>query len=282
MARVSLASVAAIGAMLALAPLGTDTAWASPGDAEPATLTPVESRTVQMPDGWLATALTEHEGHLWFGAQASRRPSVLQRYTADGQLLEQLRTETAGNVGGLAFCGQSMCNLDYGTNQRSGKSRLERLSTNGKLRHATPVVGGAHNTFGLAWNGSGFFQGHSPTVKPHSTIHRLDADGREIARAEMPFYTRGLTWHQGELWVTSGPYAEIHVLDAKLQVVRSYRTSVSLVGLAFIDGQLFGLEQNANRVHRFQLPRPGVPSSLLAATTPTRHQADTGWAPWMQ
>lgn len=262
--------------------LSQSPAWAQPGpdnhsdnDSDNVRLTPGASVDLAVPGGWLGTALTSRDGDLWVGAQSTRGPSMVLQFTPSGAVLGQVKTASDGNVGGIAFDGDGVCALDYSTNMKSGQRVLSRLATDGTVRKAAVSASGAHNTFGLAWHGSGFFQGHSPTVTESSVIYRLTADGRQQSSHKMPFYTRGMTWHDNELWVTTGYYRTLHVLDRDLNIVRSYQLSVALADIAFVGGAFYGLEQNSNRLHRFEMPVQNGDTQVLAASNGV--SADRGW-----
>ena len=246
-------------------------------DGQNERLAPQTSADLAVPVGWLGSALTAHDGRLWIGAQSVREPSILLQFGTDGELRAQLKTASSGNVGGIAFDGEGLCNLNYSTNMNAGQRMLERFGHDGTARRASVQASGEHNTFGLAWHGDGFFQGQSPVVRQSSVIHRLDADGNRLSSHAMPFYTRGMTWHDGELWVTTGSFHTLHVLDRDLNVVRSYQLSVALADIAFVDDTLYGLEQNRNRLHRFSVPRPDAGDSVLTAARPAPERLLAGW-----
>lgn len=248
-------------------------------DANSARLAPTESVNLDVPNGWMASAMTARDGYLWVGAQSTTKPSALLRFATDGTLRASVKTASTGNVGGIDFDDEGVCNLDYSTNTSAGKRRLERFASDGTRRKAAVQASGGHNTFGLAWHGKGFYQGSSPVVRAQSVIHRLDANGRRLDSREVPFYTRGMAWHRGQLWVTTGPHSGLFVLSADLEIVRSYKLSVAVSDIAFIDGQLYGLGQNSNRLHRFAIPSTRPAGSVLAASEPThRPRATLGWS----
>ena len=73
----------------------------------------------------------------------------------------------------------------------------------------------------------------------------------------MSFYTRGLAWDGTYLWVSTGKFKTLHKLDANMQVVQIYETTLPLAGITFANGALWGIEANNNQLHRFEIhPSP--------------------------
>lgn len=221
--------------------------------ADTVLLKTVATIDIDIPGGANGMALTVEDSSLWVGAQSVRQPSVVARYDRRGQLIDKRTLGSQGNVGGLAFDGISLHVLDYATSMRSGSHAMYRCKKDGSLERARSASGGPHNARGLAWSENGFFQGHSPTVKRQSVIHKLDAQGREQTRVTLPFYTSGMAWHDGKLWVTTGRYSELYVLDADLSIIGSFALDRPMTDIAFVDGELWGLGWNRSELYQLDV-----------------------------
>lgn len=214
-------------------------------------LAPVETYQADVPKKSSACGIAFDGTHLWVAAQSVCDPDRFQKYSLDGRLRDTVIWDRGGNTGGgLTHDGKYLYNLNYNTNMGTGFNTIDKVTVFGELIDSTPAAGGPHNTFGLAWNGSGFFQGHSPTVRPKSTIYRLDANRKVLASQNKPFYTAGLAWDGQNLWAATGRDKKIYVLDSQLMIVKMIETTVPLKDLVWAGGVLWGIEQNANRIHR--------------------------------
>jgi hypothetical protein len=136
----------------------------------------------------------------------------------------------------------------------TGLQSIDRFSLKGEFLDAAPAAGG-YNTFGLTWNGKGLYQGHSPTVVSKSKIYQLDANRQEVKQTTVSFYVRGLAWDGSHLWVSSGKSREVYQLDPEFKIIQTYTTVVPLADITWADGSLWGVETNANRLHKFVLPQ---------------------------
>ena len=220
------------------------------------TLSPVKSYQISVPSRSFAGGLTFDGTSLWVSAQSVCDPARLQKYSLSGNPLETLLSSRGGNMGGgLAFDGTRLYNLNYNTNMNTGFHTIDRFSRSGDFMDETPAAGGPYNVFGLTWDGDGLYQGHSPTVKPRSMIYQLDANRREIKHATLPFYTRGLAWDGTHLWVSTGKSRKVYELDADLNILRVYNSTVALADITWANGKLWGIESNANRLHQFVIQR---------------------------
>lgn len=217
-------------------------------------LTPRNSYPVKVPSRSFAGGLTFDGSSLWISAQSVCDPARLQKYSLQGELQETFLSPRGGNMGGgLAFDGTSLYNLNYNTNMGRGFHTIDRLSSQGEFLDEASAAGGPYNTFGLTWNGNGFYQGHSPTVKQSSTIYQLDVNRQVLSNKSLPFYTRGLAWDGNHLWVSTGKFRKVYELDADLKILRVYTTTVALADITWANGGLWGLESNANRLHQFSI-----------------------------
>jgi len=214
-------------------------------------LAPIETYKADVPKRSSACGVAFDGKHLWVAAQSVCDPDRFQKYSLDGKLLDTVIWDRGGNTGGGLTCdGKYLYNLNYNTNMGTGFNTIDKVTVFGELIDSTPAAGGPHNTFGLVWNGSGFFQGHSPTVRPKSTIYRLDANRNVIAGESKPFYTRGLAWDGQHLWASIGRDKKIYVLDRQLMIVKKIETTVPIGDIVWAGGTLWGIEHNGNRIHK--------------------------------
>ncbi len=243
---------AKIALVLATVLLSATTASAQQSSA--IRLTPDRSYELEVPEGFGASVLAFDGESLWVGAQAFQGPGLFQKYSLDGELLADFKSRRRGHVvGGLTFDGESLHSLSYNTRLNGGRQGIDEFTLGGAVVKQHKAAGGPHNTFGLAWNGKGFYQGHSPTVRPRSVIYRLDARGRVVSARKMPFYTRGLAFDGKYLWVSTSQYRKLYVLDSRLDVVEVFDTEMPLAGITWANGALWGLEHNSSRLHRFSI-----------------------------
>ena len=219
------------------------------------TLSPVNSYTISVPGRSFAGGLTFDGSTLWISAQSVCDPDRFLKYSLSGELLETIISTREGNPGGgMAFDGTDLYNLNYNTNMNTGLQSIDRFSLQGKFLDAIPAAG-EYNTFGLTWNGNGFYQGYSPTVVSKSKIYQLDAARQEVKHATVSFYVRGLAWDGSYLWVNSGDSQKVYKLDTDFNIVQTYTTTVPLADITWANGSLWGVETNVNRLHQFVLPQ---------------------------
>jgi hypothetical protein len=218
------------------------------------TLSPARSYTVDVPSRSTAGGITFDGSVLWISVQSVCDPDRFVKYSLTGELLETIISPREGNPGGgMAFDGTSVYNLNYNTNMNTGLQAIDRFSLQGDFLDSAPAAGG-YNTFGLTWNGNGFYQGHSPSVVDKSKIYQLDANRQEQKQTTVDFYVRGLAWDGSSLWVSSGKSGNVYQLNRRLKPVKTYTTTVPLADITWANGSLWGVEANANRLHQFVLP----------------------------
>lgn len=220
-------------------------------DEQRGVLRPVKSYDMRIP----ATigGLAFDGSSLWMSAQSMGSDFFL-RYSLEGTLQRTIVSSRGGNpAGGLAYDGKHLYNLNYGTNMGTGRGTIDRFTLEGKFLDAKPALGG-RNTFGLVWNGKGFFQAHSPTVSLNSKIYKLDASRKEVGHVNVPFYVSGLAWDGENLWASSSTKRMLYELDPKsFKVVRQRKTSVALHDITWAKGNLYGTEANRNKLHKFDI-----------------------------
>ena len=221
-----------------------------PGIAEQS-LSPANSYQISVPSQSFAGGLTFDGSALWISVQSICDPDRFLKYSLSGELLDTIISTREGNPGGgMAFDGTALYNLNYNTSMNTGLQAIDRFSLDGEFIDAIPAAGG-YNTFGLTWNGNGFYQGHSPTVTSKSKIYQLDANRQEIKHTTVSFYVNGLAWDGSYLWVSLGDSRKVHKLDTKFNILQTYTTTVPLADITWANGSLWGVEKNANHLHQF-------------------------------
>ena len=189
-------------------------------------------------DGTFALGLTYDGSSLWISAQSGAQDR-LKQYSVAGQLLQSLDISPRGGNpgGGLAFDGVYLYALNYGL---SGFNTIDRFTTDAVFIDAVTASGIGYNTFGIVWNGSGFYQGNSPSVISPSTIFLLDADRQQVSSSVVSFYVSGLAWDGSNVWACDSINNKLLKLDANLQVLLEFDTPVSLKDITWASGGLMG------------------------------------------
>ena len=95
--------------------------------------------------------------------------------------------------------------------------------------------------------------GAKATIDTHvgfRTIYRLDANRNVLASEDKPFYTSGLAWDGRHLWASTGRDKKVYVLNSQLMIVKMLQSTVPLGDITWAGGALWGIEKNANRIHK--------------------------------
>jgi len=195
---------------------------------------------------------------LWISAQSVSNPDVILRYSFEGKLLKRIPLPGAGNIGGgLAHDGKCLYVLDYrnriatrkGT-LTTGRGAVYRLHGE-ELKKIADIPEEQSNTFGLTHMNGILYYGHSPTVRPKSTINSINSEFKLSNSTKVALYVRGLASDGRSLWCSS--IKRVHRLDDQFHVLGAFTPSVPLADLACSDGSLWAIEHNKNRVHRFTI-----------------------------